>query len=804
MINTVQSARRPSVGELSTTTLPWAVGAFCAAIGVLMLVAPHQFNWPAFALLQDQLTWWGLSFLAVGVGLLAVVTLAPGFGVEVLVHVCAGGLLLVLGAGLVRVGGWGGAWAYLILGLGTIVVPLLGRLDYRRTWLRADALAVLLALGALLSGTILLTSPGSFEPSRYDVVRPWLGFLGLAFCTSALLVCVSQSSRLVPPWVRRGAPILLGTVMFVYGALTSIPNHDWVIFYGGFGAALIVLSLLGARLVRVDPRSLRTRLALVLAAAVAVPLVAMVSVFAHNQEVQGIAEQLARQEAVASALADEVSDYVNLHHAAVKALAGQPGLLALSPSQQHAILQANKAAYPDVVGFGTVAADGEPIARGDDRTGTSWIGDVVFEAVRRTNQPAIGIRTSPVINRPIFTLGAPVLDADGHFAGMVSSSLESARIAAFLGRTDLGPATRTFMVDLTGRVIAHPEQDLVTAFADLSSQPSVAAMLADSAPAGALRIAGARGGLLAGYARVPALGWGVIVERPASAGLDAIHTKLDLVFGGLLLVIAAAAGFGVLAAGRLSRPLATLAVAVDRLATGDSTAPLPVAGFTEIVRLAATFSHLRKQLDARTAERELAEEALKHQALHDGLTGLANRILFTDRLDHAIARTDRHADSLAVLFLDLNDFKGINDNFGHEQGDVVLVAVAARLRACLRSADTGARFGGDEFTMLLEGIGGQAGAIRVAKRIGAELARPIQLAGREVVVTASIGIAVIRPRSSATQLLREADQAMYRAKRQGPGHLYEVFEPEPATTSTNWIGVLRPKSVREPVHESVA
>jgi diguanylate cyclase (GGDEF)-like protein len=164
-------------------------------------------------------------------------------------------------------------------------------------------------------------------------------------------------------------------------------------------------------------------------------------------------------------------------------------------------------------------------------------------------------------------------------------------------------------------------------------------------------------------------------------------------------------------------------------------------------------------------ERELAEEALKRETLHDALTGLPNRVLFSDRLEHAVARRDRQADSVALLFLDLNRFKDINDNFGHEQGDVVLVTVAKRLRTCMRSADTAARFGGDEFTILLEGIDGENGAIGVADRIAAELARPIRLLDKEVVMTASIGIAVVGPGSSAMDLLREADQAMYRAKR---------------------------------------
>ena len=367
-----------------------------------------------------------------------------------------------------------------------------------------------------------------------------------------------------------------------------------------------------ARACGVSTRSaLRTRLALVLAAAVAVPLVVLVSVFAHNQESQVVSDQLGRQQAVAVALAQDVSDYVELHQAAVKLLAGQPGLLTLSPSQQHLILQASTAAYPDVHGFGTVSADGEPIARSDDRQGTSWIGDPMFEQARRTKQASIQILISPVTHQPIFSLGMPVLDAEGRFVGLVGASLEASRIAAFLGRTDFGPDTRTYLVDTTGRVIAHPDQDLVAGFADLSAQPSVAAMLADPAPAGALRIGGPRGGALASYARVPELGWGVVMERPSTAVLEAIHTKLDLLFGGLLLVIGAAAGFGMLTARWLSRPLAILGAAVDGLAAGDGSAPLPAGGLTEVIGLANAFAAMRTRLSARTMERERAEEALR-------------------------------------------------------------------------------------------------------------------------------------------------------------------------------------------------
>ncbi|MGI8911621.1 MAG: diguanylate cyclase domain-containing protein [Rubrobacteraceae bacterium] len=163
--------------------------------------------------------------------------------------------------------------------------------------------------------------------------------------------------------------------------------------------------------------------------------------------------------------------------------------------------------------------------------------------------------------------------------------------------------------------------------------------------------------------------------------------------------------------------------------------------------------------------RKALEERLEHLAFHDGLTGLPNRALFLDRLRQALARTDRRDDAVAVLFLDLDGFKRINDSLGHEAGDLLLRAVAERLRASVRLGDTAARLGGDEFTVLLGDVSDEAEAARVAGRIAEELAAPIMLAGEEVSVAASIGISLSStPRDRPEDLLREADSAMYEAK----------------------------------------
>jgi diguanylate cyclase (GGDEF)-like protein len=168
-----------------------------------------------------------------------------------------------------------------------------------------------------------------------------------------------------------------------------------------------------------------------------------------------------------------------------------------------------------------------------------------------------------------------------------------------------------------------------------------------------------------------------------------------------------------------------------------------------------------------------SEERLAYRAFHDPLTGLANRSLFLNRLEHAQARAKRQAAQLAVLFMDLDDFKVINDSLGHRTGDQLLVAVAERLRTCVRPQDTVARLGGDEFVALLEDLAGAGGAARVAERIMEELQVPFSVGGHRLHTSASIGIALNG--ASGEDLLRAADTAMYRAKEMGKGR-YVMFE----------------------------
>ena len=163
-------------------------------------------------------------------------------------------------------------------------------------------------------------------------------------------------------------------------------------------------------------------------------------------------------------------------------------------------------------------------------------------------------------------------------------------------------------------------------------------------------------------------------------------------------------------------------------------------------------------------EQKQAAERLTELTLHDALTGLANRVLFLDRLEHAVERSRRSKERIAVLFIDLDRFKSVNDNFGHAAGDELLRQAAERMRNAARPADTIARLGGDEFTVLCEDLDAVQDAGWVADRLSDSLSRPYDLFGDKTSIGVSIGIAVADSRDSAETVLARADAAMYRTK----------------------------------------
>jgi diguanylate cyclase (GGDEF)-like protein len=207
-----------------------------------------------------------------------------------------------------------------------------------------------------------------------------------------------------------------------------------------------------------------------------------------------------------------------------------------------------------------------------------------------------------------------------------------------------------------------------------------------------------------------------------------------------------------------------------------------LVGLANQAAVALSNARLLAQERATLAELRRSEAQVKHQAAHDALTGLANRALFSDRLQATL----EEGVGVAVLFVDLDDFKAVNDGFGHAVGDDLLVAVSARLAACMRSGDVVARLGGDEFAVLLEGTDERA-AVQTAERLIDALGMPLALGGATIPLRASVGIAVASPgTSSVGEVLRNADVAMYAAKEAGKGR-FAIFEPGVHTRALDLI-----------------
>jgi diguanylate cyclase (GGDEF)-like protein len=241
---------------------------------------------------------------------------------------------------------------------------------------------------------------------------------------------------------------------------------------------------------------------------------------------------------------------------------------------------------------------------------------------------------------------------------------------------------------------------------------------------------------------------------------------------------------GLLAIASLAGPTLLVVEAINRDWSAAAVTACGCVVLASLVLLRLT--GLVRQSDASRQELDETLAQLSFQTLHDHLTGLANRALFADRVEHASARFARTNSTFAVLALDLDDFKGINDAFGHSAGDELLTQVAARLAAIARSSDTVARLGGDEFAILVEGLDGVAVAITAAERVIAAVGAPMLVGGRTITPSASVGIAVHDPGSDWSETLRHADLAMYSAKQDGKER-FVVFAPGMGDAEMRWV-----------------
>jgi diguanylate cyclase (GGDEF)-like protein len=275
---------------------------------------------------------------------------------------------------------------------------------------------------------------------------------------------------------------------------------------------------------------------------------------------------------------------------------------------------------------------------------------------------------------------------------------------------------------------------------------------------------------LAAMASVPSAGWFVVVRMPTAEAFRMIEGLRGFVFKytfGILLVMLAIL---LLLLPRILRPLTDAAHAMREMADGKrELAPLPVRRDDEVGGLVVGFNYLVARLREKEAALKRSQDRMEFMAHHDSLTGLYNRAMLEDRLQQALARAERNTSRFALLFCDLDGFKSVNDEHGHDVGDAVLVQVAARLAERRRRIDTVARLGGDEFVILLSDLDDPRGdAENLARQYLTTIAAPYDVGGKVFALSVSIGIALYHGKSlSSSQLLSQADIAMYQAKRGG-------------------------------------
>lgn len=396
------------------------------------------------------------------------------------------------------------------------------------------------------------------------------------------------------------------------------------------------------------------------------------------------------------------------------------------------------------------------------------------------------VGTHFVRDMPTIQLATPVLGAAGSVLGVVVINVDLNGAFAQLA-ADLPKDVRLFLANGDGDFLVHPDPAQAFAF-DRGRRALVQEEFPETRDL-VLRktdqvLFVARDGA---YAADPVVA--AFISRKVNAASMEKHLVLGLTqplttvlervdtLAGVTLRIVLALGFvcivlAALLARAVTRPINSMTRAVERFADGELATGLPLDRRDEIGVLARCFHRMCKQIQQQIAELNCRREEMENLARHDPLTGLANRRLLVEHAEHAFASARRDNERLAVLFIDLDRFKPINDNLGHAVGDLLLKAVAERIRGVIRESDTPARIGGDEFVVLLEMIQDDIDAQTVAEKIRVALNQPFEIVGHgeehRIAVSACIGIAFYpEDGTDMIELSRHADEAMYRAKESG-------------------------------------
>ncbi|HUG24999.1 bifunctional diguanylate cyclase/phosphodiesterase [Piscinibacter sp.] len=415
-------------------------------------------------------------------------------------------------------------------------------------------------------------------------------------------------------------------------------------------------------------------------------------------------------------------------------------------------------------------------------------GEVVLSKIRINHEAG----SHAARNRPTLHVASPVRLADGTALGVVAVSVDVSRVFDVL-KADLPPHLQLFLTNESGDFLIHPDDSQTFGFERggrvliQDNFAGVHTLLAGGTnPVLARTRAGREGSsaLLGAFvklplSRAPADDFVVLgVARPLSDILQSTRVLGGTVLQIVLAFSAVAIVLAMFASRLVTRPLNQMTREVKRFSTDQVIGELPTERHDEIGDLARGFQEMQTRIKSAMAELDASRNHLAHLARHDALTGLPNRSVFIDRLEHAILSAKRTGGCLAVLFIDLDRFKHINDSHGHAVGDRALVQAASMLKEAVREVDTVARWGGDEFVILLEAMDEEHEARRVAQTLIDCFSQPMAVGGDWFDLGASIGISLYpRDGFDASELIQRADEAMYLSKHRD-GNRYSVFGTE--------------------------
>ncbi len=386
------------------------------------------------------------------------------------------------------------------------------------------------------------------------------------------------------------------------------------------------------------------------------------------------------------------------------------------------------------------------------------------------------------LNQPTIVLSTPVMDKSGSAIGVVVINVDLNGMFKSLA-TDLPPDYLLYLTNRDGDLLIHPDstqtfgfdkgrrvlvQNEFAATQSLfnGSQSHVLTEVSDGRYAQApvvaafvgraMRALGDEDRLVLGLA-VPLAN---VLQQANSLGWVVLQLVAGLCLACILLAIAVARA--------VTKPINLVSAAVQRFANGEAVDTLVFKRKDELGILARSFNHMQDKLNQQMTALEQSRQEMDQLARHDAMTGLPNRRLFQERLDNALARSQRSGKRFALLFIDVDKFKSINDRWGHDAGDEVLKVIAMRLLSNTRKADAVARIGGDEFVVLLDSPANQDDIIAIAEKLLDSVRCPIQHNGTELRVGFSIGISQYPDNgTTASELMTSADHAMYEAKSAG-------------------------------------